>query len=101
MEYYSATKMNEFLPFSTTWENLDGIFNNFICLFIFGCAGPLLLHGLSLVVESGDYSLAVLCRLVTGVASHCRAWALGRVRFRTCGVWVQQLLFLDSRAHPQ
>ena len=26
VEYYSATKMNEFLPFTTTSKNLDGIF---------------------------------------------------------------------------
>ena len=44
-------------------------FKSFIYLFMFGCAGRVLLRGLSLVVESGDYSLAVLCRLVIGVAS--------------------------------
>ena len=44
-------------------------FNSFIYLSIFGRAGRVLLRGLSLVVDSGDYSLAVLCRLVTGLAS--------------------------------
>lgn len=38
-------------------------------LFIYGCAGSLLLHGLSLVAESKDYSLVVVCGLPIAVAS--------------------------------
>ena len=38
-------------------------------LFILGCAGSLLLVGFSLVVESGGYSLAAVCRLFIVVAS--------------------------------
>ena len=38
-------------------------------MFIFGCAGSSLLHGLSLVAESRGYSLVVVCRLLIAVAS--------------------------------
>ena len=40
-----------------------------IYLFIFGCAGSLLLQGLSLVAESGSCSLAVVHRLLIALAS--------------------------------
>ena len=48
--------------------------------FIFVCAGSLLLHGLSLVAVSEDYSLIVVHRLLIAVASliakqTLRAWA--------------------------
>ena len=50
----------------------------FLRLFISGCAGSLLLHaGFSLVVESRDYSLVVLCGFSHCDFSSCRAWALG------------------------
>ena len=38
-------------------------------LFIFGCAGSSLLHGLSLVVVSRGYSLVAVCGLLTALAS--------------------------------
>ena len=41
----------------------------FIYVFIFGCAGFSLLYRLSLVAESGDYSLVVVCRLLIEVVS--------------------------------
>ena len=40
-----------------------------IILFIFGCAGSLLLHGLSLAVADQGYSLVVVCGLLIVVAS--------------------------------
>ena len=40
-----------------------------IYLFIFGCAGSLLLQGLSLVAASGSCSLAVVHRLLIALAS--------------------------------
>ena len=53
--------------FSTHLETqFDSVF---IYLFIFVCAGSSLLHGLSLVVESGSYSLAVVRGLLIKVAS--------------------------------
>ena len=39
------------------------------CLFIFGCAGSLLVRGLSLVAASGGYSLTVVRGLLIAVAS--------------------------------
>ena len=44
----------------------------FICLFylfIFGCAGSLLLHGLSLAAVRRGYSLVVMCGLLVALAS--------------------------------
>ena len=41
------------------------------CLFIFGCAGSSLLHGLSLVVASGGYSLVAMGRLLIAVGNLC------------------------------
>ena len=38
-------------------------------IIIFGCAGSLLLRGLSLVVASVDCSLVAVCGLLTAVAS--------------------------------
>ena len=35
------------------------------------------MHRLSLLAESRDYSLDVVCRLLIVVASLCQAWALG------------------------
>ena len=40
-----------------------------IIVFIFGCAGSLLLHKFSLVVASRGYSLASMHRLLFAVAS--------------------------------
>ena len=42
---------------------------NFIYLFIFGCAGSSLLRGLCLVVVSRGYSLVAVVGLLTAVAS--------------------------------
>ena len=65
--------------------------NIFIHLFIFGCAGSSLLHGLfSSCNEQG------LLFSYSAQASHCRAWALGRVGFSGCGTWDQQLWLLGS-----
>ena len=54
----------------------------------------------SLVVASGVFSLVVVCRLLTAVAS-LGAQALGCVGFSTCSTWAQKLWFPDSRAQAQ
>ena len=45
---------------------------NFIYLFIFGCAGPSLLHGFFSSCDEW------------GLLSFCRAWALGHAGFSSC-----------------
>ena len=57
--------------------------------------------GLSLVAASRGYFLAVVCRLLTGGFSYCRARALGHVGFRSCSTGAQQLQLLSSRAQAQ
>ena len=44
-------------------------------------------HGLSLVVVSEDYSLVVVLKLLTAMASHCRVRVLRNVGFSTCRMW--------------
>ena len=50
---------------------------------------------------SRGYFLAVVQRLLIAVASHCRAWALGRSTFSSCGARAQKLWFPGSRAQAQ
>ena len=78
-----------------------------IILFIFGCAGSLLLCPLFLDVVSAGYSLVAVCGLLVAVASlvaqpglwgmwvsevvacglnHCSSWALEQ-RLSSCGAW--------------
>lgn len=48
-------------------------------LFIFGCAGSSLLHGLSLDAATRGYSLLAVCKLLIAVASHdavCRSQSM-------------------------
>ena len=45
------------------------LFLIYLLIFIFDCAGPLLLCGFSLVVASGGYSLVAVHRLLIAVAS--------------------------------
>ena len=54
---------------SNTSDKTDFIFLLILYLFIFGCAGSSLLHGLFSGCSDGGYSLAVACRLLTVVAS--------------------------------
>ena len=61
--------------------------NNFIYLFIFGCAGSLLLHGLSLVEVGGGYTLVEVGRFLIAVVSFCGAQA--------------QYLWLEGLVAPQ
>ena len=63
-------------------------FKNFY-LFVFGCAGSLLLHRLSLVAASRGYSLAVVLRPLIVVASCCRVWILGHAGFSSYGMRAQ------------
>ena len=64
------------------------ILKNYVYLSIFGCAGSLLLHELFSSCIKGGYSLAVMCGLLTAVASlvEHRSWARG---FSSCGSWAQ------------
>ena len=69
-------------------------------LFIFGCVGSSLLHGLSLVATSGGYSLLRCAGFSLRwllVAEH-RLWCAG---FSSCGTQAQQLWLADSRAQAQ
>ena len=66
-------------------------------LFIFGCAAFLLPCGLfSNCSEQGPLFIA-LWRLLTVVASFCRAQAWGHADFSSCGTWFQRLQFLGSQ----
>ena len=47
---------------------LKAVFYDLI-FFIFSCAGPALLHTLSLAAVSGDCSLVLVCRLFIAVVS--------------------------------
>jgi len=58
-------------------------------LFIFGCAGSLLLCRLSLAVASKGYSLVVVLRLLIAVAFPVVAHGHGSVGFSSCSRWVQ------------
>ena len=56
----------------------------YVCMY--GCAGSSFLHGLSLVVASGGYSLVAILRLLTVVASlvaYCRLY-LEHAGFGSC-----------------
>ena len=65
--------------------------SHFFKLFVFGCTGSLLMCGLSLVVESGGYSLVWVLNLLTAVASlRFGARALGCTGFSRCGSWTIQ-----------
>ena len=48
-------------------SNLDWRFVSY--LFLYGCVGPLLLHGLSLVAANWGYSPVAVCRLLTTATS--------------------------------
>ena len=50
---------------------------NFMYLFLAALRLRCCAHGLSLVVASGSHSLVAVCRLLTVVASRCRARAHG------------------------
>ena len=60
--------MTSLSPYAVTISLLIVLFLK-IYLFIFGCAGSLLLQGLSLVTASGSCSLAVVHRLLIALAS--------------------------------
>ena len=60
------------------------------------------MHGLSLVVASGGFSLVVVLGLLIMVSSLVAEHrALGQAAFRSCVLWAQQLQFLGSRAQAQ
>ena len=48
---------------------LKNFIYSYLYICIFACVGSPLLHGLSLVSESGDYSLVAVCGLLIAVAS--------------------------------
>ena len=58
------------------------LFNNFICVFVFGCAGSSLLLGLSLAAVRGDSSS--LCAGFLRCLPHGGAQAVARAGFSSC-----------------
>ena len=71
-------------PFIWLWELF---FNScalkYICMYVFGCAGPLLLPGsLSCCSARASRYSGFSC---------CRAWALGHTDLNSCSVWPQSL----------
>jgi len=56
-------------------------------LFFLVVLGLLCCTGFSLVVASGGYSLAVVCRLLVAVTFRCGARALGCMGFSSCSTW--------------
>ena len=60
-------------------------FLNFIYLFILTVLGLHCCLGFSLVAANRDHSLIMVHRLLTVVASRCRAQALGLIGLSTCG----------------
>ena len=63
------------------------LFNYLFTLFVLGCAGSLLLRGLSLVVVSGaPLHCSVQASPCRGF-SCCRAQAVGHVGFSSCHAW--------------
>lgn len=78
--------------FPSSCHNLKICREAFKLLFIYvfiGCAGPVALHGLSIVVAIGSYSLVAMSRLLIMAASRCRAQALTWSGFSSCGVMAQ------------
>ena len=53
------------------------IFKKLFIYYFWLCQVFIAMHRLSLLAESRDYSLDVVCRLLIVVASLCQAWALG------------------------
>ena len=77
--------------------NLDHILDSekIIYLFIFGCAGSLLLCGL--FSRCGEWGLLSSCSMRSshcGGFSCCRAGALGHAGLSCCSVWAQQLWYM-------
>ena len=54
---------------------------------IFGCAGSVLLRGLSLVAARGGYSLVVVCKLLSVMASLVAEHGLQRTQASGAAVW--------------
>ena len=72
-------------------------FLNFIYLFIFSCAGSLLLHRLFSSFSEWELLSSCSCSDLC-----CRgAWALGYVGFSSWGAWAHQLRLPGSRAQAQ
>ena len=56
-------------------EGREPLLKFFSILFIFGCAGSSLLHGLSLVAVSEGYSLIAASLVERRLARSCGTWA--------------------------
>ena len=68
MEYYSAIKKNEILPFTTMWMELEGIMLRYLMVFdavVNGIDSLISLSGASLVVDrnSTDFFMLIFCIL--------------------------------------
>ena len=74
-------------------------FLKFIYVFIFGCAGSLLLSGL--FASCGEWGLLFSCSVWASQWSGfscCRAWVLECIGFRSCCSWAQYLRHIDLAA---
>ena len=74
---------------------MHAFFNVFMYVFIFGCAGSLLLCMSFLYLQQAGAALQ-LVRLLTAVVPLVWTWALGRRAFSICGTEAQELRLMGS-----
>ena len=90
------------LTLRTLWNHVLNLFLNFYLLFTFDSAGSSLLC--EFFSSCGKWGLLSSCSEQTfhgNGFSYCGAWALEHAGFISCGMWVQHLWLLSSRAQAQ